>query len=227
MRIGLLMLCSTGLMAVFAPPAAAQEVPPLTPGARVRVWAPELRDHKQAGTLVELRGDTLFLRAERQADTLRIPRASVTRLDVSVGRRRHAAVGALVGFLSGAGGGALAGYLIGGPGQNCDGGCGGLGALVGGAFGAGGGLLIGTIVGVSITTDRWKEVPPERVRVGFAPSETVGLPSRPRSVSDDAGASVLRGRRWPLRVRSVGVVSERVAAPVRESHFKHGLTSRR
>ena len=59
MRIGLLMLCSTGLMAVFAPPAAAQEVPPLTPGARVRVWAPELRDHKLAGTLVELGADTL------------------------------------------------------------------------------------------------------------------------------------------------------------------------
>lgn len=147
---------------------SAQETPTVAPGTRVRVWAPQLPDEKQAGTLVDLRGDTLFLQPELQADTVGIPRAAVTRLEISRGQRLHTGEGAFLGFTIGAGAGALAGFLI-GNGQDCDGGCGGLGALVIGGIGAGAGLIIGTVVGGNMKTDRWEEVPPYQFRVGVLP----------------------------------------------------------
>ena len=166
MRIPLLAVRLSGLVAVFRSPAAAQDVPPVTRGMRVRVWAPQLPDEKQAGTLVDLRGDTLFLQAEH--DTVGIPRASLTRLEISRGQRLHTGEGALLGFTIGAGAGALVG-LVAANGQNCDGGCGGLGALLIGGIGAGAGLIIGTVVGGNMKTDCWEEVPPDRFRVGVLP----------------------------------------------------------
>lgn len=167
MRFPLLAVCVSGFV-VFRSPAAAQEVPPVIPGTRVRVWAPQLPDDKQAGTLVALRSDTLFLQPELQADTVGIPRAAVTRLEISRGQRLHTGEGAVLGFTIGAGAGALVGFLV-GNGQDCDGGCGGLGALLYGGIGAGAGLIIGTVVGGNKKTDRWEEVPTERFRVGFLP----------------------------------------------------------
>jgi hypothetical protein len=169
MRFPLLAVCVSGLVAVFHSPAAAQELPPVTRGMRVRVWAPDLPDERQAGTLVDLRGDTLFLQPELQADTVGIPRAAVTRLEISRGQRLLTGEGAFLGFTIGAGAGALVGLLV-GNGQDCDGGCGGLGALLYGGIGAGAGLIIGTIVGGNKKTDRWEEVvPPDRFRIGFLP----------------------------------------------------------
>jgi len=73
---------------------AAQE--PLQPGTRVRVTAPDCGLRGQATRLEALRADTLVL------DTSECPLASVTRLDVSRGRKSNGRKGAGIGFLTGA-----------------------------------------------------------------------------------------------------------------------------
>jgi len=37
------------------------------------------------------------------------------------------------------------------------------------------GLALGALAGTAITTDRWEEVPPSRVRFGLAPARGGGL----------------------------------------------------
>ena len=161
-------------MAVFAPPAAAQEVPPLTPGARVRVWAPELRDHKLAGTLVELGADTLVLQARPDAGWLRIPRAWVTRLDVSRGRKSRVGSGIKYGVLAGLVTGALVGGIVCKSQYSCsnahqeEGDMTPLYALGGAVMGAGSGLIVGALVGDAASGERWEEVPQSRWRIGAA-----------------------------------------------------------
>ncbi len=168
MRIRMLAINTALLLSSSGSAVASQEIPAVTPGARVRAWISQPADQKFVGTLLEIRGDTLFLQGEGRADTTRILRTALTRLDISAGQMRHTGTGAAAGFLIGGAGGALAGFLI-ANGQNCDGGCGGLGALLFGAIGAGSGLLIGTVVGGNTTSDRWQEVPGDRFRVGLLP----------------------------------------------------------
>ena len=72
----------------------AQQRLPVKPGDRVRVTAPALGVSKHAGVLAAMSTDTVAV------DTLRIPLASVTRLEVSRARgpsSKGAAIGALVG----------------------------------------------------------------------------------------------------------------------------------
>ena len=73
---------------------AAQEL--LASGSRVRVTAPECALSGQTATFRAIRADTLIL------ETIECPLASVTRLDVSIGRKRHALLGAGIGFAAGA-----------------------------------------------------------------------------------------------------------------------------
>ena len=47
--------------------------------------------------LLALRGDTLLLQGEDEADTMRIARAAVTRLEASQGRRSHVIGSLLIG----------------------------------------------------------------------------------------------------------------------------------
>ncbi len=169
MRIRIRAINTALLISASGCAVATQAIPTLTPGARVRAWNSQPADERFVGTLLEIRGDTLSLQGEGRADTTRILRTAVTRLDISAGQMRHTGRGAARGFLIGGAVGALAGFLI-EPGT-CyfDSGCRELDALVGGAFGAGTGLLIGTVVGAITTSDRWQEVPVDRFRVGLLP----------------------------------------------------------
>ena len=103
----------------------------------------------------------------------RIPLASVTRFELSRGKSRHAGRGALIGLGIGAGGGAIIGAIAEVSGERyCIDTCAAAGVLT--AFTAIGlaipGLVIGTVAGALIKTDRWEEVPLDRVRVSLAPT---------------------------------------------------------
>lgn len=103
---------------------------------------------------------------------VRIPLASIKRLEVARGQRRAAKEGAFLGGLVGA---VLGGLAVAGLGEalcenasNC--GASAEGYLVGvgivGAAGAG----VGALTGLAIKTDRWERFPVDGVQVGMRPA---------------------------------------------------------
>jgi hypothetical protein len=149
---------------------SAQQQPPIEPGARVRVTAPDCGLEQQAGTLEPSRGDSLVL------GTMKCPLSSVTRLDMSRGQRRNTVKGVELGLFVGSVTGGVVGALtydtescnwqaicastVGGGTQR---------TLIGVGIGAGIGVAAGAIVGALIKIERWEEVPLDPLRVSFAP----------------------------------------------------------
>ena len=180
--------------------ATAQEPPPVKVGDRVRVTAPDLG--RREGTVQLLTTDSLVMRPEYGAwpvqwltrdslvmypeyggwlvdsvrhmpNRLAIPLASVTRLEVSRGRKSNAGRGAKIGALVLGIPGVIAGLAL--VGREL---CGGLGScsdvgpevvVVLGAVGAGTGALIGAVIGYAIRTERWVDLPPDQLRVNLVP----------------------------------------------------------
>lgn len=143
--------------------AAAQSLP-IKAGDRVRVTAPGRGLHNLTGTFRTVRADTLVL------DSLRVPRASVTRLEVSRGRKSNEGPGAVVGVVVGG----LLGVVGGATGCAGDGftmatGQCALSVLGGGVVVGLVGLVFGQEIGRSIKTDRWEQVPLDQLRVSFLP----------------------------------------------------------
>ena len=160
---------STALVVLALAPVAtlvAQEPgPPLEPGARVRVTAPDLGIEKQQATFQALRGDTLVVMAD---STMYYALGSITRFDVYRGRKSHWKTGLAIGAVLGAIVGGAAGYAYEAindeytPEYAAPVAFGALaGAAVVGALGAG--------VGAIMRTDRWEEVPLDQLRVSFVP----------------------------------------------------------
>ena len=155
---------------------AAQDSPPVRPGSRVRVTAPELNLNKYDGTLRVMPDDTLIV------DTLRIALLSVRRLEV---RRAPKARGLTVsmyggvGLVLGAATGALTVPLTTSScvtleqspvtQQDC------LGGLAQGPYAKRAiqvglvGMVIGIVVGLEVSRERWHEVPLDQLRVTFVP----------------------------------------------------------
>jgi len=150
------------VLLAFAPStdAIAQELT-LQPGQRVRVTVPSRDLHKHEDTFREIRGDILVL------ESMWSPLPEVTRLDVYRGRKSAAGTGALigaaVGFTLGAIGGAA---MCSDPFFDCEPVAGAvlMGTLTG-ALASG----LGALVGLAIQSDRWDEVPLDRVRVSVVP----------------------------------------------------------
>jgi len=142
------------------------------PGARVRVTAPDVGINKQAGRLTAVGADTLIM------DTLRVAVASVTKFEVHRGRKSNARKGALIGgSVLGAGGLGLSILWIAGGcedwSSSYDGCEVGEAAAVTAAttaitFGVGAGL--GALIGAFIKSDKWEEVPLDRLRVSIVPT---------------------------------------------------------
>ncbi len=119
------------------------------------------------GTLVGIDAGLVTIALEGRTAPLRIPRAAVSRLDVSQGRKKTVGRSAGRGFLIGAGAGALIGYAAGDE----RGGLGFLtpeqGALVGTVLLGAVGALVGTIAG-QVERDVWRPIPIDGVRVSVA-----------------------------------------------------------
>jgi len=163
MLMRLLALCSIGLN-VAAEAVMAQHAAALKAGARVRVWGPAWRDEALTGTLVSFAGDTLLLQAQGKADTLRVPRSGVTRLDVSRGSASRVGAGIKHGVIVGVIVGTVAGAAWCAAEYSCssdeDAGANTLvAAFTGALVGLGSGLVVGAAVGAARSGERWETVP--------------------------------------------------------------------
>jgi hypothetical protein len=172
--------CLTGI--------AQGQDPVLRPGSTIRLMAPcppteqpaapgPLAACRYQGTLVGMPADSLTIAAGH--GTIHLDRRAVTQLEISRGRRSQWLPGAGVGFLAGAG----ITYLVlhqGGSTSLCDRSanqdaigsleCGGL-TVLGGLAGAG----LGAIIGGRFRSERWQDVPIERLRVSLVPRRGVAV----------------------------------------------------
>jgi hypothetical protein len=94
---------------------------------------------------------------------------SVSSLEVSSGKRRRVGRSMLIGSAIGGGVGALIGAIYFANDCSESGVCSLAGAAVGAIVGVPLGLLVGGVAGAFVKTDRWEEVPLDRLRVSFAP----------------------------------------------------------
>ncbi len=133
----------------------AQDIAPLATGQRVRVTAPTISNVPIVGAFAHMNADTFLV--ETHGDTSRVPRAAVTRLDVSMGQKSNAGKGALFGGLLGGG--------------IADLGTSGTCALVGAGGGGLAGLLLGVLIGSASKSDRWGSASVDRLRVSLMPRE--------------------------------------------------------
>jgi hypothetical protein len=130
---------------------------------------------QSVGTLSTLSPSSIVVRVEDGPTEIACPLDSVARLDVSTGQRRRTGRVALIGLGIGAVVGAIVavaqGDDFGFQSGRCIANCPSAGQrAVGGAFLLGiPGLVIGTVTVALIKTDRWEEVPLDRLRVSFAP----------------------------------------------------------
>ena len=168
----------------FVPLTSATAQVPVRPGERVRVThqpicpagticlGPSPR-RRSVGTFLAWKADSLVIQSN--GDTLSVPVNLVTRLDVSRGRNTNTGEGAGIGFLLGAVVGAVIGLA---SYEECEsqGAFSCLGpdgpeiyALAGAIIGGLGGLVAGALIGSATETDRWQEVPLDRLRVSLGP----------------------------------------------------------
>ena len=146
----------------------------VVPGARVRVYSPD----RVTGTIETLSSDTLVLRTEARRSLQAIPFASITKLEVSRGRKSNVGKGARIGLAVGAGVGAIAGVIliIG----ECSGSAGCLfysvaGGVAGALYLFLPGTLLGAVIGAVFRTDLWETVPLDRIRVSLRPNDHLGV----------------------------------------------------
>ncbi len=173
---------ATILVAILAFVPLASATAQVRPGERVRVSGPPICPPtyticvggprlQSVGTFVTWEVDTLVVQSN--GDTLSVPANLVTRLDVSRGRKTNTGKGAGIGFLLG---GLVGAVIVYASYEECVGGWACLGDLgpganvaAGGVIGGLGGLVAGALIGLEIQTDRWQEVPLDRLRVSLGP----------------------------------------------------------
>ena len=163
-----------GLTMASTIPAVAQDAAALGPGVRVRLAVSASRDLLK-GTVQALDPDVLAVISDDH-QLVKVPRASITRLETGWGRKGNARKGLIIGGLIGVGGGLLVcgtdddNFFEGLPYDStnlstCDGGeWVALPLLVGAAYGG-----IGALIGHFVKSDRWVEVPLAKVRMSVGP----------------------------------------------------------
>jgi hypothetical protein len=168
-------MIALGLTMAGAVPAAAQDAAALGPGVRVRLAVTSSRDLLK-GTVQALDPDVLAVISDDH-QLVKVPRASITRLETGWGRKGNARKGLIIGGLIGVGGGLLVcgtddddffeGFRYDSTNlDTCDGGeWVALPLLVGAAYGG-----VGALIGHFIKSDRWVEVPLARVRMSLGPA---------------------------------------------------------
>jgi len=158
------------LLGIVAPERSAAQtgLASLQPGARVRVRAASLGPTARAARVVSASDETIVVRPDGASGfDVTVPRAEITQLDVSVGRRTRKGRFALVGF----GAGTVVGWIAGAatysdPCKTEPAACSGFfyetrggdafaGAVIGAVLGAVGGAITGQVW----TADRWTQHP--------------------------------------------------------------------
>ena len=142
-------LAVLGLISLtFAPPGDAQEgAPRLDPGQRVRVHQGK---RTVVGTLLAADSAEILLLTS-STDTVRLRRADISSVDVSIGQKSGTISGALKGAALGAVGAGVATYIAEKDNESA-GAFVAAGAVAGFVFGA----VVGAVVGAGSHTDRWQ-----------------------------------------------------------------------
>ena len=141
----------------------------LLPGARVRIT--QAGEKPRVAIVVAQSADTLLVRSPELANTVAMPIADISRLDVSTGRHRSVIKGMALGT---AGAGALGAAIWAMTFEPCESteflGClfepesRGDAALMGGAVGGVVGFVVGSLVGL-VPREHWERVSPADARV--------------------------------------------------------------
>ena len=154
-----------GILSLAAAVALANDAVQLASGARVRVTV-RTGDSQQVGTVLALDDKNLTLQVPGQADTTVLRRNDITNVAVSAGRRSRGK-NALIGTAMGAGVGALLGFANGSdPRSAFIRLTAGEKALILAVVLAPVGALIGAVVRPA---ERWRELPPDRIRLSLVP----------------------------------------------------------
>ena len=173
-----------GLLLVSVTSLSARQAPPVEVGSRVRVTAIDLGLEKQSASLQGLRGDTLDLFVVQGGGSIvSVPLASVTEFATLQSTSRRTVIGALIGSAVGFSAGVI---VLAVAHEGCEGGgffswgrryCGTappeaeLAAVAGALLGAG----VGAVVGYFINTERWEEVPLDRLQLNMVPLRDGGF----------------------------------------------------
>jgi hypothetical protein len=153
---------------LFAPSPLLAQSRELEPGVRVRVTAPSFQLSPLIGSFQELDARLSRLTLLTGGDEVEIPISAVRQLEVSQGTRSYAGLGAAIGLGAGLtyattlvilGEGAMSGDLL------------YLGYWIAGGTGA----LVGAIVGSLVETERWEEVPVEKLRISIVSNGRSGF----------------------------------------------------
>jgi len=127
------------------------------PGARVRIASPQLAGGRTVGLVERLTGDTVVVAGQA------IGRGTITRMDLSSGRRSQWRMGMGIGAATGFAIGAIVG-VVGCQGSDVD----GLPMICAGVLGGAGGALglgIGGLLGSMTQEEAWSKIPLATIRV--------------------------------------------------------------
>lgn len=147
------------------------------PDAQVRLQTSSVPKQWLRGTLLALKPDTLVVQSG-STDWLAIPSALLMQFEVVQGKKRNAGKGALIGLLSGTLADIAFSFAVDVGDSNAPGGTEGSRLW---AFSIGTivfilpATLIGTFLGAAIHTDRWTDVPLDRLRMGILPQKQGGV----------------------------------------------------
>lgn len=149
-------------MLMLTAPAHSQEARhsglSIAVGSKVRLRVPAGRIE---GTITEIAADSLKVSIEDDGmQNVSVSRQSITKLEVSTGRKRKALKGMLIGA---AVGGAVGAYC-----ETCS-------SAESHAAGAVGGAVSGLLIGALFHGERWSTVPLDRVRVSVWPARERGV----------------------------------------------------
>lgn len=144
---------------------AAQELPAIQPGMRVRLTLqPDPRADRLTrvvGTLMRLGPDSVAVYDQERLAVVTAALGAARRLEASRGRPSRAGRGALIGLVAGAAGGVAAGLIVCAA-EACSSSGGDFAGIVVGVLGVGGGLAgagVGALAGALIRPERWETVP--------------------------------------------------------------------
>ena len=168
---------TTGLTAValfFILSAGSLDAQTVSAGERVRATIEE-QSGKLTGTLEEWGSDTLYVvpdGASQDVPASAIPLSTLSKLEISEGLKSNAGKGALIGggigLVVGGAMSIIAGSTVDTEVTSTD-------YLIFTGFVTVGGVGIGALVGALIKSERWEELPLDRLRLGIAPRSDGGF----------------------------------------------------
>jgi hypothetical protein len=157
---------------VCAGPAAAQDPQPIGPGVRVRIAASGSKERLK-GTVQSLDQSVLAVISDDH-QLVRVPRSTITSLETGWGRKGNAKKGFIIGGAIGVAGGLLTCAVSDDDwpfeddtiNSSCEGADWvGIPLLAGGVYGG-----VGALIGHFIKSDRWVEVPLDRLKLSVGPA---------------------------------------------------------